>query len=64
MNYFDLERIINLDPDEKIPVAPINLPDLGPNQFPKDCNQLYNYGQRRSAIYQISPDGTNVIKAR
>lgn len=52
------------DPDEKIPVAPINLPDLGPNQFPKDCNQLYNYGQRRSAIYQISPDGTNVIKAR
>ena len=61
---FDLERIINLDPDEKIPVAAINLPDLGPNQFPKDCNQLYNYGQRRSAIYQISPDGTNVIKAR
>ena len=55
---------VNLDPDEKIPVAPINLPDLGPNQFPKDCNQLYNYGQRRSAIYQISPDGTNVIKAR
>lgn len=60
----NIQKQADSDPDEKIAVVPINLPDLGPNQFPKDCNQLYNYGQRRSAIYQISPDGTNVIKAR
>ena len=52
------------DPDEVVPVAKINLPELKSGQKAQDCNQLFNYGVQQNGVFLISPNGINPIKAR
>jgi hypothetical protein len=52
------------DPDERRPVQRKTLPSLRPGELAQDCNQLYNYGVTQSAVYNISPNGWNTVKAR